>query len=148
MRRHLRRGDYLFRSGEQMDAVYLVCSGFFRRRAPTSARERHCTGAMMVRGDLIGADMLELAQYSSDVVAVDHSDVWMVPRAWLESGDADRVGLSRCLSDALGFEASQWIAGVEPTNIKGIISDAMDTLRLRLDGLMRTHTANPAAEEG
>jgi CRP/FNR family transcriptional regulator len=76
--------EYLFRSGEARQAVYLVRAGFFKVSVLSPDGREKITGFRM-NGDLLGLDALGSPAYTCDVVALDVSDVLEIPCAHLAS---------------------------------------------------------------
>ena len=82
-RRSVRRGDTLFRSGERFEAVYAVRAGFFKTRvAPHDGRDQ-VTGFQMA-GELLGLDGISTDRHICDAVALEDSQVCIIPYAPLE----------------------------------------------------------------
>lgn len=135
LQRHLRRGEYLFREGEAMNAVFVVCNGFFRASAGGALRQGP-VGQMLVRGDVIGADMLDAMNYPCDVIAIDDGDVWTLPRSLLQSGGGFECGLGRRLSEAVEREMRRWTSTLPSPYMEGRIAHCVQALRRRLDQLI------------
>ena len=91
MRHKVRRGDALFRSGDPFEAVYAVRAGFFKTCASTEDGRDQVTGFMMA-GDLMGLDGIGHDRHRCDAVALEDSQVCVIPYAELEN-------LSREFSD-------------------------------------------------
>jgi len=90
-RRSVRRGDTLFRSGDPFEAVYAVRTGFFKTRVSTDDGRDQVTGFQMA-GELLGLDGISTDRHSCDAVALEDSQVCVIPYAQLEQ-------LSREFSD-------------------------------------------------
>ncbi|MET0519081.1 MAG: fumarate/nitrate reduction transcriptional regulator Fnr [Burkholderiaceae bacterium] len=82
-RRMLHRGETLFRSGEPFEAVYAVRTGFFKTRITSEDGRDQVTGFQMA-GELLGLDGISTDQHSCDAVALEDSQVCVIPYAQLE----------------------------------------------------------------
>ncbi len=75
-------GDALYRSGDPLRSVYAVRSGFFKTSIIRGASEQVL--AFPMRGDLVGTEGLGEGVHAADTVALDDSEVVIVPRSALE----------------------------------------------------------------
>jgi CRP/FNR family transcriptional regulator len=82
-RRPVRRGDMLFRSGERFEAVYAVRTGFFKTRVSSDDGRDQVTGFQMA-GELLGLDGIGTDHHTCDAVALEDSQVCVIPYAQLE----------------------------------------------------------------
>ena len=82
-RRTLRRGDTLFRRGDAFASIYAVRTGFFKTTVSTEDGRDQVTGFQMA-GELLGLDGIGDAQHSCDAVALEDSQVCVIPFARLE----------------------------------------------------------------
>jgi len=82
--RRLKAGQALFRSGEIFDAVYFVRSGFVKTVVLLEDGREQVTGLHMP-GDVLGMDGLASGRHASDAIALDDSEVCVVPYARLET---------------------------------------------------------------
>ena len=78
--RQLKVGETLVRAGDRFDAIYVVRSGFLKTVTLDLAGEEQVL-AFPMGGDVIGLDGLDADRYASDVVALDASQVAVVPFA-------------------------------------------------------------------
>jgi CRP/FNR family transcriptional regulator len=83
VRRAVRRGDTLFRSGDPFDALYAVRSGFFKTRVSSEDGRDQVTGFQMA-GELLGLDGISTERHSCDAVALEDSQVCVIPYAGFE----------------------------------------------------------------
>ena len=90
-RRSIRRGEALFRAGDAFKSVYAVRTGFFKTRVSTEDGRDQVTGFQMA-GELLGLDGISTDEHSCDAVALEDSQVCVIPFAQLET-------LSREFSD-------------------------------------------------
>jgi CRP/FNR family transcriptional regulator, anaerobic regulatory protein len=90
-RRGVKRGEALFRTGEPFQAVYAVRTGFFKTRVSSEDGRDQVTGFQMA-GELLGLDGISTDNHTCDAVALEDSQVCVIPYAQLEQ-------LSREFSD-------------------------------------------------
>lgn len=102
-RRRVQARESLFRAGQPMHALYLVHAGYFKSCVASSDGREKITGFRM-RGDLLGLDSLGMPSYGCDTVALDTSEVWVLPVAQLESFSTKAPGFGDCLTAALAGE--------------------------------------------
>jgi CRP/FNR family transcriptional regulator len=93
-RRSVRRGDTLFRSGDPFEAVYAVRTGFFKTRVSTDDGRDQVTGFQMA-GELLGLDGISTDRHSCDAVALEDSQVCVIPYAQLEQLSREFPDLQR-----------------------------------------------------
>ncbi len=90
-RRSLPRGDSLFRSGDEFQSLYAVRTGFFKTCVSSEDGRDQVTGFQMA-GELLGLDGIGTDRHTCDAVALEDSQVCVIPYHQLEE-------LSRELSD-------------------------------------------------
>ena len=78
------RGQALFRNGDPFKAVYAVRTGFFKTRVSTEDGRDQVTGFQMA-GELLGLDGISTDHHNCDAVALEDSQVCVIPYAALES---------------------------------------------------------------
>ncbi|MEY8877909.1 MAG: fumarate/nitrate reduction transcriptional regulator Fnr [Leptothrix sp. (in: b-proteobacteria)] len=83
-RRHVKRGESLFRAGEDFTALYAVRTGFFKTTVSASDGREQVTGFQMA-GELIGLDGISTDHHVCDAVALEDSQVCMIPYSQLET---------------------------------------------------------------
>jgi CRP/FNR family transcriptional regulator len=76
----IRRGQTLFRSGDPFEAVYAVRTGFFK----TSEDGRDQVTGFQMAGELLGLDGISTDHHSCDAVALEDSQVCVIPYAELQ----------------------------------------------------------------
>ncbi|HJW03402.1 MAG TPA: fumarate/nitrate reduction transcriptional regulator Fnr [Azospira sp.] len=86
-RRKIKRGDHLYRAGEGFDAIYAIRAGFFKTDVLLEDGRDQVTGFQMA-GELLGLDGISNEIHSCNAVALEDSEVCVIPFARLE-------GLSR-----------------------------------------------------
>jgi CRP/FNR family transcriptional regulator, anaerobic regulatory protein len=83
-RRSVKRGDALFRSGDAFEAVYAVRTGFFKTQISSEDGRDQVTGFQMA-GELLGLDGIVSDHHTCDAVALEDSQVCVIPYAELEA---------------------------------------------------------------
>ncbi|MEY4754966.1 MAG: hypothetical protein RJA44_2641 [Pseudomonadota bacterium] len=83
-RRSVRRGEALFHAGEPFAALYAVRTGFFKTVISAADGREQVTGFQMA-GELIGLDGISTDRHSCDAVALEDSQVCMIPYGQLET---------------------------------------------------------------
>jgi len=94
MRRSVPRGAALFRSGEPFDAVYAVRTGFFKTRLTSEDGREQVTGFQMA-GELLGLDGIDADVHACDAIALEDSQVCVIPYAQLEQLSRQFTDLQR-----------------------------------------------------
>lgn len=82
-RRSLKRGEALFHSGDPFKAVYAVRTGFFKTCVSSEDGRDQVTGFQMA-GELLGLDGISTDHHACDAVALEDSQVCVIPYAQLE----------------------------------------------------------------
>jgi len=90
-RRSLARGEMLFRTGESFTSLYAVRTGFFKTCLSSEDGRDQVTGFQMA-GELLGLDGIGTDHHTCDAVALEDSQVCVIPYSQLEE-------LSREISD-------------------------------------------------
>jgi len=88
-RRRVKRGDTLYHLGEQFDAIYAVRAGFFKSSVVLEDGRDQVTGFHMA-GEIVGMDGIGTDRYATDVIALEDSEVCIIPRARLEDAAMQR----------------------------------------------------------
>jgi CRP/FNR family transcriptional regulator len=83
-RRHLKRGDYLYRSGTELHALYAIRTGFAKSCVLHEDGREQVAGFHMM-GDLMGMDAIGTDKHLCDAVALEDSEVCEIPLTELES---------------------------------------------------------------
>ena len=84
VRHKVARGERLFQAGEQFESVYAVWTGFFKTSIASKDGREQVTGFQM-SGELIGLDGIGNRVHEVDAVALEDSQVCVIPYAELES---------------------------------------------------------------
>ena len=82
--RRLKRGRYLYRTGDPFKAIYVVRAGFFKTGVLRSNGQEQVAGFQMV-GELLGLDGISNEVHSCDAVALEDSQVCLIPFGELEA---------------------------------------------------------------
>src|SRR5262245_8120897 len=83
VRRTVKRGDYLFRAGDAFDSLYAARTGFFKTKLLLEDGREQVTGFHMA-GELMGLDGIGPEHHSCDAVALEDSEVCVIPFQRLE----------------------------------------------------------------
>ena len=82
-RKRLDEGESLFHAGDAFRSLYAVRSGFFKTRVTTEDGRDQVTGFLMA-GELLGIDGIGAGQHACDAVALENSEVCVIPYSRLE----------------------------------------------------------------
>jgi CRP/FNR family transcriptional regulator len=97
-RKRVKRGETLYRSGETFESLYAVRSGFLKSSVVLEDGRDQVT-AFHMAGELVGMDGIGTDRHSADVIALEDSEVCIIPYARLEE-----AGLQRQLSKVMSRE--------------------------------------------
>ena len=82
-RRRLKRGESLYDIGEPFTAIYAVRSGFFKTLLPSQEQRDQITGFQMT-GEILGIDGIGSGHHACRAVALEASEVCMMPYGSVE----------------------------------------------------------------
>jgi CRP/FNR family transcriptional regulator len=82
-RKRVKRGEVLFHAGAAFDALYAVRSGFLKSSMLLEDGRDQVTGFHMA-GEIVGMDGIGSGSHASDVIALEDSEVCIIPYARLE----------------------------------------------------------------
>jgi CRP/FNR family transcriptional regulator, anaerobic regulatory protein len=82
-RKSVARGQALFRAGDAFQSLYAVRTGFFKTRVSAEDGRDQVTGFQMA-GELIGLDGISHDRHAVDAIALEDSQVCIVPFSQLE----------------------------------------------------------------
>jgi CRP/FNR family transcriptional regulator, anaerobic regulatory protein len=82
-RRTVHRGELLFRTGDVFGSLYAVRTGFFKTRVSSEDGRDQVTGFQMA-GELLGLDGIGSERHTCDAVALEDSQVCVIPYGQLE----------------------------------------------------------------
>jgi len=94
VRRPVKRGEYLFRANDPFDSLYAVRVGFFKTKVLLEDGREQVTGFHMA-GELIGLDGIGTERHTCDAVALENSDVCVIPFERLEHYSREMEALQR-----------------------------------------------------
>ena len=80
----LKKGEFLFRSGESFHSLYAIRTGFFKTTVASQDGRDQVTGFFM-SGELIGMDGICTHSHSCDAVALEDSEVYELPFGHMEA---------------------------------------------------------------
>ena len=93
-RRKVVRGDSLFRAGDRFTSVYAVWTGFFKTCISSKDGRDQVTGFQM-NGELIGLDGIGTRRHAVDAVALEDSQVCVIPFEELQALSLEVVSLQQ-----------------------------------------------------
>ncbi len=97
-RKRIKRGDTLYRSGDAFESLYAVRTGFFKSSVVLEDGRDQVT-AFHMAGELIGLDGIGTDRHAADLIALEDSEVCVIPYARLEE-----AGLQRQLHKVMSRE--------------------------------------------
>jgi len=77
-RKRVKRGDSLFRAGDRFESLYAVRLGFLKSTVMSQDGREQVTGFHMA-GELVGLDGISTELHSCDTVALEDSEVCVIP---------------------------------------------------------------------
>ncbi len=93
-RRHVRRGESIYRSGDVFSSLYAVRSGFFKTVQTLDDGRDQVTGFHMA-GEIMGMDGIGPEVHGSDALALEDSEICVIPYSRLENLGHDMHLLQR-----------------------------------------------------
>jgi CRP/FNR family transcriptional regulator len=102
-RRRVKRGDSLFNAGAEFGAIYAIRSGFFKTSLVDAEGREQVTGFSM-GGELMGLEGLGSGKYHGTAVALEDSEVCVLPHALVEEMAREIPALQRQLHAVLARE--------------------------------------------
>src|SRR4051812_40494479 len=102
-RRSVRRGEALFRRTDPFTSLYAVRAGFFKTCSTTEDGREQVTGFQMA-GELLGFDGIGENHHSCDAIALEDSQVCVLPYARLEELTQEFAALQRQLHRVMSRE--------------------------------------------
>lgn len=93
-RRTLKRGEVLFHAGDRFESLFAVRTGFFKTRISSEDGRDQVTGFQMA-GELLGLDGISEDRHSCDAVALEDSQVCLIPYGRLEELTHEVTNLQR-----------------------------------------------------
>lgn len=102
-RRRVKRGEALFNAGDTFGSIYAIRSGFFKTSVIDGEGREQVTGFCM-GGELLGLDGLGAGHYNGTAIALEDSEVCVLPFALVEELSRDIRPLQRQLHAVLSRE--------------------------------------------
>lgn len=93
-RRKVKRGESVYRAGDQFSAIYAIRTGFFKSNVIMEDGRDQVTGFHMP-GEIIGMDGIGTERHSTNTIALEDSDVCVIPFTRLEEIANEVRGLQR-----------------------------------------------------
>ena len=78
LRRRVEPGQYLYRAGQPMNALFLIRVGSVKTCELAEDGREQVTGFRM-SGELLGVESIGMATYACDVIALESSEIWELP---------------------------------------------------------------------
>lgn len=101
--RKVAHGETLFRAGDRFDAMFQIWTGFFKTVIATSQGREQVTGFQMT-GDLMGLDGIDTGLHSVEAIALENSQVCVIPYGNLEALGREVPPLQRHLHRIMSRE--------------------------------------------
>jgi len=102
-RRRVRRGEALFNAGDEFHSVYAVRSGFFKSSVVDNEGREQVTGFFM-GGELLGIEGIGTSRYNATAIALEDSEICIMPFALIEEMTHQVRPLQRHLHAVLARE--------------------------------------------
>jgi len=102
-RRRIRRGEALFNTGGDFNAIYAIRSGFFKTSVIDGEGREQVTGFFM-GGELLGMDGIGAGHYNGTAVSLEDSEVCVMPFSLVEDMSREIPALQRHLHSVLSRE--------------------------------------------
>jgi len=102
-RRRVKRGESLFATGDEFTSIYAIRSGFFKTSVVDGEGREQVTGFFM-GGELLGMEGIGAGRHSSTAIALEDSEICVMPYSLVESMAHDYPQLQRRLHSVLSRE--------------------------------------------
>jgi CRP/FNR family transcriptional regulator len=103
LRRKVARGETLFRTGDPVEAVFAVWTGFFKT-VITSSQGREQVIGFHMGGELIGLGGIGTGSHEVDAIALEDSQVCVIPYRELETLGREVPSLQKQFHKVMGRE--------------------------------------------
>jgi len=103
VRRRVKRGETLFNAGDEFKAIYAIRSGFFKTSLSDGEGREQVTGFSM-GGELLGLEAIGTGHHSGNAIALEDSEVCVMPFALIEETAREVPALQRHLHAVLSRE--------------------------------------------
>ncbi len=101
--RRVDRGDVLFNGGDPFHSVFAIHAGFFKSSVIDNEGREQVTGFYMA-GELLGMEGIGAGHYNATAIALEDSEVCIMPFALIEQMSHEIRGLQRRLHTVLARE--------------------------------------------
>jgi len=101
--RHVGRGKKLYRAGDAFTCIYTVRSGFFKTVQTQEFGREQVTGFHMA-GDMLGTDGIWSEVHGCDAIALEDSQVCVIPYSQIENFGHSTQGARRRLERVMSAE--------------------------------------------
>jgi CRP/FNR family transcriptional regulator len=105
-RRRIERSESVYRAGDEFSSLYAVRSGFFKTLQTLEDGREQVTGFHM-GGEIMGMDGIGAERHSSSAVALEDSEVCVIPYSRLVNLGHDMHGLQRQFHKVMSREIAQ-----------------------------------------
>jgi CRP/FNR family transcriptional regulator len=102
-RRRVKRGENLFAAGDPFESIYAIRSGFLKTSVVDGEGREQVTGFFM-GGELLGMDAIGSGSHNGTAVALEDSEICVMPYSLIESMSRDYPELQRHLHAVLSRE--------------------------------------------
>ena len=102
-RRKIKRRETLFRNGEAFTSLYAIRTGVFKTRVTSEDGRDQVTGFQMA-GEIIGLDGIVNDQHTCDAVALEDSEVCVMPFERIEELSREITALQRHVHQIMSRE--------------------------------------------
>jgi CRP/FNR family transcriptional regulator len=102
-RRRVKRGEAVFKAGDEFNAIYAIRSGFFKTSLLDGDGREQVTGFFM-GGELLGMDGVGTGRYNGNAIALEDSEVCIMPFSLIEAMSREVPSLQRHLHAVLARE--------------------------------------------
>lgn len=102
----LRKGQQLYREEDFAQSVFVVRRGTFMLRARFSDGGQHVLG-FCIEGDYLGLDGLSTGWHQSNAIALESSEVYVLPYLALSSADHEDRSIGARLAEVLKIECTR-----------------------------------------
>ena len=102
-RRKVKRRETLFRTGEKFSSLYAIRTGVFKTRVTSEDGRDQVTGFQMA-GEIIGLDGIVNDQHTCDAVALEDSEVCVMPFDRVEELSREIAALQRHVHQIMSRE--------------------------------------------
>lgn len=106
VRRHVKRGEAVYRNGDALDSLYAIRSGFFKSTAVYEDGRDQITGFSMM-GEILGMDGISEGIHHCEALALEDSVVCAIPYEHLEELAHKVTGLQRNFHQLMSREIAR-----------------------------------------